>query len=127
MNVPSPEPARRCRVVKAYQAEFPDPIAVEAGETLAVHAEKISTWEQNPAWIWLWCTDLRGKSGWTPKNVIQMDASGQSGTARVAYDARELTIAVGQELTIEREESGWLWCQDQQGRRGWVPISHVTM
>jgi hypothetical protein len=54
-----------------------------------------------------------------------MDADGQTGTTHAAYNAKELTVAAGQELTIEHEESGWLWCRDQQGKRGWVPISHM--
>jgi len=118
------DPERKCRVAKDYQAEFPDAIAVEAGEAFTV-SESTSAWENNPAWIWVWCTDQRGKSGWVPKNIIQMDADGQTGTTPAAYNARELTVTAGQELTIEHEESGWFWCCDQQRGRGWVPLSHM--
>jgi hypothetical protein len=111
-------------MVKDYQAEFSDPIAVEAGEMFAVSI-RTSAWENNPAWIWVWCTDQREKSGWVPKNIIQMEADGQTGSIPVAYNAIELTVAAGQELTIEQEESGWYWCSDQQGTHGWVPISHL--
>ena len=126
MNRPQADPERTGRVVKDYQAEFADPIAVEAGEAFTV-SERTDAWENNPAWIWVWCTDQRGKSGWVPKNIIQMDADDQMGTTRAAYNARELTVSAGQELSIEREESGWFWCCDQQGKWGWVPISHVTI
>ena len=119
------DPERTCQVAKAYQAQFADPIAVEAGEAFAV-SERTSVWENNPAWIWVWCTDQRGKSGWVPKTLIQMDADGQTGTTHAAYHARELTVTDGQELTITYEESGWFWCCDQQGRCGWVPLSHVV-
>jgi hypothetical protein len=54
-----------------------------------------------------------------------MDADGQTGRTHAAYNAIELKVTTGQELTIEHEESGWFWCCDQQGKRGWVPISHV--
>src|SRR6266699_2639652 len=104
MNIPHIDPERKCRVTKDYQAEFPDPIAVEAGEAFAVS---------------------EGNSGWVPKNIIQMGADGLTGTTPAAYNARELTVIAGQELTIEQEESGWFWCHDQQGKRGWVPLSHV--
>jgi hypothetical protein len=77
--------------------------------------------------MWVWYTDRRGKSGWVPKNIIQMDADGRTGTTPAAYNARELTVTAGQELTIEQEESGWFWCCDQQRKCGWVPISYVVI
>lgn len=120
-----PNSERNYRVVKDYQAEFPDPIAVDAGEAFRVSA-RTSAWENNPVWMWVWCTDQRGKSGWVPKNIIQMEADGQTGTTHAAYDASELTVTAGQELTVEQEESGWFWCRDEQGRHGWVPISHMS-
>jgi uncharacterized protein YgiM (DUF1202 family) len=126
MSEPQTNPARKCLVAQDYQAEFPGPIAVEAGEVFTV-SEKTSLWEGNPAWIWLWCTDRRGKSGWVPQAIIQMEADGQTGTTRAAYDAREFTATAGQELTIEYEESGWFWCHDQEGGRGWIPLSHVVI
>ena len=104
MNIPQTDKGRKCRVTKAYQASSLDPIAVEAGETFAV-SERNSAWESNPAWIWFWCTDQREKSGWVPKNIIQMDADDQTGTTHGAYNAIELTVTAGQELTIEHEES----------------------
>ncbi len=132
MDQSQTEHERTCLVVKDYQADFLDPIAVKAGETFAV-SEKTSIWEDNPHWIWLWCTDQRGKSGWVPRNIIQLDVDDQNGqndrtgTTHSAYDAIELTVTAGQELTIEHEESGWFWCRDRQGKRGWVPISHVSV
>lgn len=126
MKRPQPDPERKCRVIKDYQAEYLDPIAVGAGEVFAV-SERISVWENNPAWIWIWCTDQREKSGWIPKNIIQMNADSQTGTVPIAYNAIELTVTADQELTIEQEESGWFWCSDQQGKHGWVPVSHVKV
>lgn len=124
MNRSQAGPKRTGRVVKDYQAQFADPIAVEAGEAFTV-SERADCWENNPAWIWVWCTDQRGKSGWVPQNIIQKETDGRTGTTQAAYHARELTVSAGQELSIEREESGWFWCCDQQGQCGWVPISHL--
>ncbi|GHO44264.1 SH3 domain-containing protein [Ktedonospora formicarum] len=126
MNRPQADPRRTCHVTKDYQASSPDPISVEAYESFAV-SEKRSAWEDNPAWIWVWCTDQRGKSGWMPKNIIHMDADTKVGMTSSAYNAIELTVTVGQKLTIEHEESGWYWCYDQLGNHGWVPISHVLI
>ena len=118
-------PERICRVARDYQAEFPEPIAVAAGEAFTV-STRTDSWENNPAWIWVWCTDGRGRSGWVPQTIIQRDPDGQTGSTQVAYDARELTVTAGQELVVKREESGWFWCCDQQGACGWVPISHMV-
>lgn len=117
-------PERICQVAKDYQAAFADPIAVEAGETFTI-GERAEVWENNPAWVWVWCTDQRDKSGWVPEKIIQREPDGQTGTTQVAYHARELTVTAGQELIIKQEESGWFWCCDQQGTCGWVPISHT--
>jgi hypothetical protein len=102
MNRAQTDPTRTCRVVKDYRAEFADPIAVEAGEPFAV-SERTSAWENNPAWIWIWCTDQREKSGWVPRTIIQMDADGQTGRTLAPYNAIELTITAGQELGIDGE------------------------
>lgn len=126
MNRSQADPQRKGRVAKDYQAEFADPIEVEAGEAFTV-SERTDAWENNPAWMWVWCTDQRGKSGWVPKTSIQMDADGQTGSTPTAYNARELTVTAGQELGIEQEQSGWFWCCDQQGKCGWVPISHMVV
>jgi hypothetical protein len=113
------------RVIADYQALYPDPLSMRAGEPLNV-SEKAEYWNDNPDWMWIWCTDQRGKSGWVPKGGIDFHATGTTGTARYDYTATELTVAVGEELVVEREESGWLWCTDQQGKSGWVPADHVT-
>ncbi len=117
---------RKCRVVKDYQASSTDPITVEAGEIFMV-SEKTDAWEDNPAWLWVWCTNQDGKSGWVPKSIVQLSADGRTGTTSVAYKAVELTVTAGQELVIEDEESGWFRCRDQQGGSGWVPVSHVAV
>ena len=115
---------RMGRVITDYQAFYPDPIAVSAGESFTV-SEHVEIWRGNPQWTWIWCTDQRGKSGWVPKANMAFNANGTSGTARFDYAATELTGAVGDVLVIEREESGWLWCTNQEGKSGWIPLDHV--
>jgi len=117
---------RRGLVIVEYQTFYADPISVNAGETLQV-SEKVDYWEDNPDWEWIWCTDQRGKSGWVPRNCIDFKAVETTGFARYKYTARELSVTIGEELVVEREESGWLWCINQQGRSGWVPEDHVTL
>ena len=116
---------RRFRALADYQAQYPDPISVSAGETFQV-SEKADAWNGNPDWLWIWCTDPRGKQGWVPKTIITFNPDGKTGVARASYSATELTVAAGEELIAHQEESGWLWCTNQQGNSGWVPLEYVT-
>jgi hypothetical protein len=43
------------------------------------------------------------------------------------YDATELSVEVGEKLTMGEEESGWAWCTNREGRRGWVPLEHLEV
>jgi uncharacterized protein YgiM (DUF1202 family) len=36
-------------------------------------------------------------------------------------------VQVGEELTILKEESGWLWCRRQTGKLGWVPKENLQI
>jgi SH3-like domain-containing protein len=116
---------RRCHVTKDYQASHTDPFSVQAHELFHV-SEKVDFWNGNPDWIWIWCTDPRGKSGWVPKKMIHTNSDNATASTSSAYSALELTITTGDELEVVEEESGWLWCVDQQGNYGWVPLEHVT-
>jgi hypothetical protein len=117
---------RRGLVIIEYQTFYADPIWVNAGETLQV-SEKVDYWNDNPDWKWMWCTDQRRKSGWVPRNCIKLNADGTTGVAQYNYAATELSATVGEELVVEREESGWFWCTNTQGRSGWIPVDHVTL
>jgi hypothetical protein len=125
MGSGNPEQRRSYRVKADYQASNSDPFGVTFGETFQV-SEKTYAWNGNPGWIWIWCTDQRGKQGWVPKNTITFNSNGRTGTARSSYTATELTVAVGEELVAYQEESGWVWCSNQQGNGGWVPLDSLT-
>jgi len=108
---------RTCRVVADYATPFPDPLVLRAGQQLAVGDRK-SEWHG-----WLWCTTRDGKSAWVPEGYVTL--RGKTATLRCDYDATELSVHAGEELILELEESGWLWCANRTGRRGWVPANHV--
>ncbi|MBN1218919.1 MAG: SH3 domain-containing protein [Anaerolineae bacterium] len=113
------KPPSICRVISAYQAAYPDPLVIKVGEKLTV-GEKESEWSG-----WLWCTNQDGKSGWVPEKYVEH--KGDIGVARFDYDATELSVDIGQELIIDCEESGWIWCTNQQGLQGWVPVVHLEI
>ena len=106
-------------VITAYQTQYPNPLIVHAGDTLQISKEE--PWEGNSAWIWLWCTSHHGTSGWVPQSYLER--SGNTGTMHVGYSTQELTVAVGEIVTGAKEESGWVWCTNQQRNSGWVPLN----
>lgn len=111
-------------VIADYQRSSQDPLTVTAGEILQVSARR-DLWNNNPAWVWIWCSDPRGKSGWVPLNLLDAHSGSSTGTARYTYSAAELSVAVGETLTVYKHESGWAWCTNQQGTNGWVPLEHI--
>jgi hypothetical protein len=109
----------KCRVARAYNPAYPDPFVLKMNDLVRVGDEE-SRWPG-----WLWCTDEDGRSGWVPESYLQI----QRDIARVLcdYDARELTVTMGQELEIVGEESGWLLCRTCQGEIGWIPRDNVLI
>ena len=106
-----------CRVIRAYESAYPEPLIFKTGEELII-ADKKSPWRG-----WIWCTNQSGESRWVPENYI--DRKGGTGAMRCDYDATELTADIGEELIIQKEESGWLWCINKKKQRGWIPAECV--
>jgi uncharacterized protein YgiM (DUF1202 family) len=106
-----------CRVLADYQAAYPEPIVVRAGEGLVVGQED----PEYPGWIW--CTDRNGKGGWVPDDFIER--TGGSAKARYDYAATELSACAGEELIITKEKGGWAWCINGCGQSGWVPVANL--
>jgi uncharacterized protein YgiM (DUF1202 family) len=104
-------------VIRAYQASTSSPLIVRKGDVLSA-GDKTSEW---PGWIW--CTDPSGKSGWVPEKYVRR--AERRCTMLRDYDATELTVEPGEEVTILGRESGWGWCVNQQGLRGWIPLNHI--
>ena len=111
-------------MVTDYNTRYPFPIAVNASEVFQV-SDKVEPWNDNPDWLWVWCKDQRGKSGWVPKDIIVFNADGVSGTVRDRYDATELTVTAGEELVAQQEAAGWFWCSNRAGKSGWIPLDNI--
>lgn len=112
--------ARRGLVVAPYAAAYPDPLTVHVGEKVRLVA-RISEW---PGWIW--CVNTANRGGWVPETYL-MRKDDRNGVILTNYSAAELTVAEQEELAVEREESGWLWCTNQRGDSGWVPAQCVQI
>jgi hypothetical protein len=108
----------RVRVVESYVEQCTDPLRFHTGDVLRLgHRDR-----QWPAYVW--GTDKTGRSGWVPESYITLTGEHEA-TALRDYDATEITVTRGEELTVLDEAGGWLLCSTSSGRRGWVPATHV--
>ena len=108
-----------CRVKVPHLSDFPNPLILRSGETLEV-SDRESEW---PGWIW--CTNQQGTSGWAPGNYLTQH--GDTWRANRDYDATELSVQIGEILKMREDESGWVWCTNQEGSSGWVPIENLEI
>jgi uncharacterized protein YgiM (DUF1202 family) len=104
-------------IVADYTTKFTDPLKLHAGD-------KVTLGQKDPEYPgWIWCTDTNHKSGWAPVAFIKID--GDTGVMTRDYDAAELSVTVGDTVTILSEESGWYWCKTSRGEIGWLPKENV--
>ncbi len=112
---------RSGRVIKAHQRTYGDPMQVKQGEVLRVTKREL--WDDRYPWVW--CVTASGKEGWMPESYVEIN--GEQGIARRDYNAVELTVTIGDNLTIFDETSGWYWVQSVRRDYGWVPFECVAV
>jgi uncharacterized protein YgiM (DUF1202 family) len=110
---------RKARVVQGHRSNYPEPLKLKVGEVLTLEDREA---EYSG---WLWCIDSSGKSGWVPENYVEV--LGPSIKMKRDYDATELSIKEGAEVTVYCEESGWVWCKTGDGKHGWLPLKNVEL
>ena len=71
-------------VIKAYEAQYKDPISFERGVTVQVLRED----SEFPHWFW--CRAPSGKEGWVHRSFLAEAAATTKSTR--PYSARELTV-----------------------------------
>ena len=109
----------RVRVIEPYQRPFNDPLVVGTGEPVEPDFDRPTDIEG-----WVWCIAGDGRAGWTPRGWLVEAADGWH--VDRPYSAVELTVAAGEVLDVEYEESGFYWVTSEDGRAGWVPCRNVT-
>ena len=105
------------RVIKAHQSPDPDPLIVRKGERLSFERRE-TEWAG-----WIWCTSDSGKGTWVPENWVEIEED--SCVMKRDYNATELSVIVGEVLTVEFEESSWAWATNEGGESGWVPLQNL--
>lgn len=104
-------------VTKSYVRVYENPIRLKRGERVVLGQCD----DEYPGWRW--CTNEQGVGGWVPEVLLQ--GEGDFGVATSDYDAIELTVNVGDILSVEKKQNGWLWCVAASGEKGWVPEGYV--
>ncbi|WP_404837532.1 ligand-binding protein SH3 [Aeromonas media] len=106
-------------ITLAHQTCYPNPIAFRAGERVRTGHED----DQFPGWVRTFTAD--GNEGWAPLSLLTPTGAGEA-LARQDYSARELDVAVGERVRVERELAGWLWVHNDAGGSGWIPASCIA-
>jgi len=107
------EEKRIAKVIADYESAYPYPFFARKGDSLII-GKKDSPWPG-----WLWCTAADGESRWLPRSYLEIKSN--TGTVLYDYSAVELTVRVGEQLSIIKEAEGWYWCTNTRNETGWVP------
>lgn len=104
--------------VNDYIAAYANPISGKVGDLLRMGRND----DEWPGWVW--CTGPDGREGWVPEAYIDI---GPPARLRLNYDARELSVQLGETLEILFSQSGWHYARRASGECGWVPENVVQI
>ena len=112
--------AKHYRVIEDYQSPYPHPINFHKGEVVQVGEE----FTDDPDWKdWVWCEGEHGKKAWAPKQYLKTEAG--RGVFLNDYNARELSVTIGEVITVYEVINGFGMSEKQNGERGWVPLKNL--
>ena len=110
----------RYRCIKDYHTPYPDPIPFSRHELVQVG----ETFADDPAWSgWYRCTGEVGQVAWIHEDLLNQE--GDQARMRKDYDARELTLIVGEIVEIRETLGGFGLAKKTTGLTGWVPMGHL--
>ena len=104
------------RITASYSREFETAPRVAKGEV--VHFEKLDPKNRH----WFFGRDSRGATGFFPIGWFEVD--GSTAIASRDYDAAELTVSIGSEVTIIERYGGWILVENSGGK-GWIPEESI--
>lgn len=111
---------RRYTVVKEYITPYPNSIFFHQGEVVEIGEE----FAEDPDWEnWVWCKGGNNNQAWTPKQFLEIE--NDRGIFKRDYDARELSLWVGEELIVGEVVNGFGMAEKASGERGWAPMNHL--
>jgi hypothetical protein len=108
------------RCIKDYHSPYPDSILFNKDEKVQI-GEKF---EGDPDWKdWIRCQAPDSREAWIPGSYLRIDEN--IGFLLRDYDARELSISIGDVLEIREIVNGFGLAEKKDGVRGWVPMNHL--
>jgi hypothetical protein len=108
------------RVIQDYQSPYPDPIIFFKGEEVTIGKE----FTDDPDWKdWIWCEGQNDNQAWVPKQYLEIKED--TGIFLTDYNALELSVAIGEILSVYEIVNGFGMAEKQNGERGWVPLRNL--
>jgi hypothetical protein len=108
------------RCTKDYHSPYPDSILFFKGERVRIGEE----YDGDPDWKdWVRCQTANGNEAWIPKSYLKID--GNEGSLLQDYDARELSVTIGEILEVTEIVNGFGLAEKKDGQHGWVPMNHL--
>jgi len=109
------------QVIKAHGPDSASVLTMKTGEIL--RGERRATeWSG-----WLWCTNESGLSAWVPEAYLsQLHQPGMYKAIR-NYNSFEISVDIGQEITILLEVASWGWVRAKDGTEGWIPLENLKL
>ncbi len=105
------------KIIKDYESSNSNPIQVKRGEVVTPSKKD----KDYPGWVW--CATQDGKASWVPERILQI--KNDNATVTEDYEATELSVKEGDVITTFQSESGWVWCEKENGEQGWVPLENI--
>ena len=100
--------------MRAYERPYADPFRAPAGATVRPDFGETTDVEG-----WVWATDPEDRGGWVP--LAWLDRTAEPWRLTRDFDALELTVAEGEEVTLHYAESGFVLATKADGETGWLP------
>lgn len=72
---------------------------------------------------WVWCEGENKNKAWVPKQYLKMEAG--SGVFLNDYNARELSVTVGEIVTVYEIVNGFGMSEKRNGECGWIPLKNL--
>jgi hypothetical protein len=109
------------KVEKEYESPYPDSIAFEKGEKVRI----VDKENDEPDWPnWVWGEGQNKNKAWIPKQYLNI--KGNVGILNTDYDAKELSIEIGETLTVHTILNGFGFARNAKGDTGWTPLKCLS-